>query len=183
MLGAVGKRLTPYRYRHSVAVADTAVNLARRHGVDTERAWVAGLVHDYARELPPEELLRLARQHGLEDLVAEPSVALLHAPLGAILLVREVDIHDEGILQAVSRHTTGAPAMTALDMVVYLADLIEPGRRFPGVDELRLKAREDLAEAVRMSLRRTLAWLVASGRPVDPRTVDALNWFEGLQRA
>ena len=111
------------------------------------------------------------------------AVALLHALLGAELVREELGIEDEQVLRAVACHTTGEAAMTTLDKVVYLADVIEPGRRFPGVERLRELAWRDLDAAVLAALRGSVADLVRTGRKVDRRTLEAIASLEGTERA
>ncbi len=183
LIAAVRSRLSARRFEHVLAVAETAARLASRYGADAERAWLAGLIHDYARELPPAEAVRLAAARGLLERVDEPSVALLHALLGAELAREELGIEDEQVLRAVACHTTGEAAMTTLDKVVYLADVIEPGRRFPGVERLRDLAWRDLDAAVLAALRQSVADLVRAGKKVDRRTLAAIASLEGTERA
>ncbi len=171
------RRLSPARYRHVLEVAQVAEELAGRFGVDAGKAWLAGLLHDYARELPEEEILAVAGRHGLLALAAEPTVALLHAPVGAVLLREELGITDPDVLRAVASHTTGALGMSDLDKVVFLADYIAPGRSFPGVEAVRAAVARGLDEAVRLALAQTVESLRQRGRYVDPRTLAAL---EGL---
>lgn len=174
-LRLVAERHGPARLRHVIGVAETAARLAERFGADVGKAWLAGLLHDYARELAPAEVLRLAEEYGLLGLVAEPSVEMLHAPLGSVLLRVETGVEDPEVLAAVARHTTGAAGMTTLDKVVYLADFIEPGRRFPGVDAVRALAERDLDGAVLAALRQTVSHVEAAGRLVDERTRAAIR--------
>lgn len=171
LLKVMRDRLSPARYRHAVGVARTAVRLARRYGVDPDKAWLAGLLHDYAREMPEEECLRLAGRYALLADVSQPTVALLHGPLGAALLRDELGIDDPEVLQAVARHTTGDTGMSGLDKVVYLADVIEPGRDHAGVEALRKLARRDLDRAVLAAMDATLAYLRGHGQRPDPRTL------------
>lgn len=173
------RRLSAGRFRHVLGVAETADALARRHGVDVQKAWLAGILHDYARELPLEETRRLAERYGLLAVAAEPTVALLHAPLGAVLLREEQGVTDQDVLQAVARHTTGSPGMTPLDKVVYLADFIEPGRAFPGVAEVRALAWQaltwqDLDGAVQEAMVRGIRFVESRGGKVDRRTLEGL---------
>jgi predicted HD superfamily hydrolase involved in NAD metabolism len=164
------RRLTAARYEHSLRVARTAEGLARRHGEDPERARLAGLYHDWARDLPEAELLACAARLGLSG----ASPAVLHGPVAARLLPPTPGV-DEQVRAAVDRHTTGAPGMSRLDMVVYLADLIEPGRAFPGVEEMRRLADEDLEGATLAAMDATLRYLIDRGLPLDPRGVAARN--------
>ncbi|MCP6368247.1 bis(5'-nucleosyl)-tetraphosphatase (symmetrical) YqeK, partial [Klebsiella pneumoniae] len=80
---------------------------------------------------------------------------LWHAPVGAFLVRNEVGITDKEVLDAIAYHTSGRPGMTLLEKIVYVADYIEPGRRFPGVDEVRELAKKDLNAALIQSLKNT----------------------------
>lgn len=179
LVDAMRQRLSAGRFAHVLAVAETAARLAERFGARADKAWVAGLLHDYARELPLAEMRRLAAAHGLLPRVAEPSAALLHAPLGAVLLPMELGVADSEVLRAVALHTTGDAAMTVLDKVVYLADYIEPGRSFPGVEAVRSLAARDLDAAVLAALRNTAEALRLGGRPLDPRSLAAMADLAG----
>ena len=101
------------RYTHTVSVAQTAAKLAKLYGCDADQAYLAGLMHDYARDLSPTELLTIAQEN---DLIADHaeviSPDLLHGVAGAFLLKKEGLITDEAILQAIRYHTTGHPKMS-----------------------------------------------------------------------
>lgn len=169
----VKSRLSHGRYAHARAVAEVAVMLAERWGADRHQAWLAGITHDYAREMPLADVLSLAGKHGLLGTVAEPSVALLHAPLGAVLLRDELGIDDPDVLRAVARHTTGAAGMTLLDKVLFVADYVEPGRTMPGVERVRRLAASDLDGAVLAVIEDTIAYLESSGKKVDRQSREA----------
>lgn len=171
-------RLPEKRYQHSLGVAGTAALLASRNKVNPEQARLAGLLHDYARDLPPAELLALSAEAGLITCELERRLpVLLHGPVGALLIKQELGIKDRAVLQAVARHTVGAVAMTTLDKVVYLADVIEPERRFPGVEELRRLATADLNAALLKAFEFSILYLVGKGQPLHPVTVEARNYL------
>lgn len=164
------------RYRHTLGVVDAAERLAAVNGVDIEKARLAGLLHDYARDLPGDRLLELAGGFSLEISTADRrNPCLLHGPVAACLAEREFALQDSEILRAVYLHTTGGPRMTVLDKVVYLADCIEPGRDFPGADELRTLACEDLDAAVRSAMELSIGHVLRHRGFLHPRTVDAWN--------
>ncbi|ARW46272.1 Nicotinate-nucleotide adenylyltransferase (plasmid) [Bacillus licheniformis] len=100
---------------------------------------------------------------------------LWHAPAGAALVKTEVGITDEDILSAIRFHTSGRPNMTLLEKVVYVADYIEPGRRFPGVEEVRTLAEEDLDSALIQALKNTITFLISKNQAVYPETVATYN--------
>ena len=172
-------RLSEKRYGHTLRVADTAEKLARAHGLDEERARLAALLHDAARETGPEEFLRLADE--LEMPIGEPereSPKLLHGPVAAELARRELGIEDEEVLEAVRAHTTGKPGMGPIALVLYVADKIEPARDYPSVGRLREQAREDLHGAAAESLRRAIAHNEERGRATHPASLETLEWLE-----
>jgi predicted HD superfamily hydrolase involved in NAD metabolism len=143
-----------HRYAHSLRVARCAGALARRHGVDARKARLAGMLHDLARLYSPERLLAEAQARGLTigpDEREHPM--LLHAALGAALAREQFGVNDREVLSAIEKHTRGAEQMSPLDCVVYLADSLEPHRKFPERSELWEFALRDLAGATRETMR------------------------------
>jgi predicted HD superfamily hydrolase involved in NAD metabolism len=172
-------KLSGKRYGHTLRVADTAEDLARVHGLDTDRSRLAALLHDAARETGPGEFLRLADEWELP--IGEPerqSPKLLHGPVAAELARHELGVDDEEVLEAVRAHTTGKPLMGPLALALYVADKIEPARDYPSVERLRALAREDLYTAAAESLRRAIDHNEQRGRPIHPASRETLQWLE-----
>ncbi|GGA36878.1 hypothetical protein GCM10007416_07300 [Kroppenstedtia guangzhouensis] len=172
---AVRKQLPKTRWEHTLRVVETAVELADRVGVDRKQARLAALLHDYCKFWPRERMERIIRERGLPQDLLKHHVELWHAPVGAEVVREELEVEDEGVLDAIRYHTTGRPHMSLLDKVIFLADYIEPGRQFPGVEEVRELARKDLDQAVLKSLDNTLVFLIQRGQKVYPLTVAARN--------
>lgn len=169
-------RLSVKRYTHSVSVANTAARLAGMFNGDIERAYLAGLMHDYARELTEEELLELTAKHNLStDGVELMQTSLLHGPVGAWLLEEEGLITDKQVLDAIRWHTTGHPDMDQLARIIYISDYIEPGRNFPGVDLLRQITNKDLNLGVLAGLDHTLGFLVQRNHFIHPLSIATRN--------
>ena len=176
MLVTLAAELRPARFRHSRDVSRTAVRLAERWGADIEEARIAGILHDCARTLKGEALLSAIREEGLQPSELElVQPALLHAQLGAIWAQKRFGVDDPVILQAIRRHTVGAADMTLLDKIVYLADYIEPGRNFPGVEKIREMAVVGLDEALLEAYNRTIVYVVAGEGLLHPDTVAGRN--------
>lgn len=145
--------LTPRRYNHSLEVMATAKKLAGLYSCNTDKAALAGLLHDCARDMRGQELIEACRKFDIQILPlyrAQPE--LLHGPLGAKLVRYEYGIDDPEIENAIRVHTTGCENMTLLDKIIFLADFIEPNRNFSGVDIVREIAWRSLDEAVLTSL-------------------------------
>jgi len=172
-------QLSDSRYEHTLRVADTAEGLAQAHDLDADKARLAALVHDSAREIGPDEFLKLADTWNLQVGESEQqSPKLLHGPVAAELARRELGIEDEEVLEAVRAHTTGRPGMGPLALVLYVADKIEPARDYPSVGRLRDLAGEDLHTAALESLRRAIAHNEARGKATHPASLETLDWLE-----
>lgn len=164
------------RLEHSRGVCSAAEALARRYGGDVEKARLAGLVHDCAKRLTLEEMHNRVREYGL---VLDPWVlrdrALLHGPLGAELLRRELGITDSELLEAVACHTTGRQGMTLLDKILCLSDYIEDGRTYNGVEAIRKAALQDLDAALVLGFDLTIRHVLDQQGFLHPATVEARN--------
>ncbi len=171
-------KLSNKRYQHSLQVADTAVKMARRYGLDEYRANLAGLLHDYARDLSEEVLLETAAKNNLIGNQVERDIPeLLHGPVGAFLLKQELEIKDTELLSAISHHTLGAVGMSDLEKVIFIADMIEPGRSYNGVAELRELAYKDLDKTMLLGLESSIRYCLDAGKTLHPQTVEARNSF------
>ncbi|MDD3213320.1 MAG: nicotinate-nucleotide adenylyltransferase [Eubacteriales bacterium] len=174
--------LSEKRFLHSLLVAATARHLAQIHGLNVERCELAGLLHDCAKCMPLQTLQRIAKEHRLlldkETLTNEN---LLHGPVGAVVAEVEYGVHDPNILSAIRCHTTGRVGMLPADMVLYLADKIEPGRRYyPALPNIRALAEESLVKATIESLRSTQAYVTRQKAVLNPTTQRVIDWLERL---
>ncbi|WP_206830919.1 bis(5'-nucleosyl)-tetraphosphatase (symmetrical) YqeK [Alicyclobacillus fructus] len=172
----LAQSLTPTRYRHVLGVVQTAVQLAERFGAPVLDAELAAWLHDLAREWPDERLLAYARDRHL-DVPAEwlEAPILLHGPVAADVARVEYGVEDAAVLDAVYYHTTGKPRMGKLEMVLFVADAVEPSRDYPGVDRIRALAETDLTAAALASLESTLRYALDRGFVIDLTTVNARN--------
>lgn len=174
--------LKPKRFRHTIGVKYTSVCLAMRYGEDLEKAAIAGLLHDCAKNLSDEELLLICQEQGLPVSEAEErSPYLLHGKVGAWFAGTEYGITDEDVLGAITWHTTGKPEMSLLEKIVFTADYIEPGRdSAPNLKQLRQLAFTDLDAAVTEILRQTLEYLRGEGKEIDPQTEFTYNSYHKI---
>ncbi|MCY7856441.1 bis(5'-nucleosyl)-tetraphosphatase (symmetrical) YqeK [Bacillus sonorensis] len=174
-LACVKEQLTEQRYTHTVGVMETAVKLAERFGADVKKAETAAIFHDYAKFRPKEEMKQIILDENKSLEVLDFHHELWHAPAGASLVKTEVGITDEDVLSAIRYHTSGRPGMTLLEKIIYVADYIEPGRLFPGVDEVRALAEENLDLALIQALKNTITFLLKKNQAVFPDTIATYN--------
>lgn len=141
--------LSPQRWIHSQGVSMVAYHLAEKYGGNKEKAKIAGLLHDCAKELSLTMMQKVVEkiQEDIPPAVME-SRALLHGPAGSVWAEKEYGITDSEIKEAIYFHTTGRPDMSLLEKIVFLADYIEPSRKFPGVDTIRQATEQSLDAGV-----------------------------------
>ncbi len=178
IINILSKRLSPHRLQHSLDVASVARDLAQTYGSDPDKAYTIGLLHDYAKGLSGSELLVIASEKLLlEDETERLVPDLLHAKVGAYLLEAELGINDPEILQAVRVHTLGSLEMSLLDKIIFLADMIEPGRDYPGMERLQCLAGRDIDRAMLFALDATIRFCLEQGRILHPRTITVRNKY------
>lgn len=169
--------LKPQRYSHCIGVMNTAVKLAKRFGVNEEKAAIAGLLHDCARKFETSRLLEesVKRHLFITDIDRQLPI-LMHAPLGTAIAKEEYGIQDTAILKAIASHTVGGAHMSDLDKIIYLADMIEPHRSYDGVDRLRqLAATTDLDTVMISAFDQSITFIMRKGHTIHPYTVAARN--------
>ncbi len=173
------EQVKPRRYKHSLGVARTAAQLAETYDVDPFLAQAAGLVHDWDKVLDDSELLARAAQYKIR-IVGSPtlSVPLLHGPVAAVELPHLFPELPGEVWQAVARHTVAATDMTPLDMVVFVADAIEPLRQGDYADELRaLVGKVSLTDLFFKCFSQGLSYVILSGRYLYPAALSIYNAY------
>ena len=173
------KCLKKSRYEHTLGVEYTASCLAMRYDADLEKAGMAGLLHDCAKHLPAKEKLEQAALYGIPVSKYErKNPELLHAELGAVLARDRYGIEDEDILSAIRWHTTGRPAMTLLEKIIFVADYIEPNRfKQENLKEVRKLAFTDLDRCLLKILEDTVSYLGRLEAVTDPMTEETLDYY------
>ena len=168
--------LKPKRYQHTLNVVKSAEHLATRYSCDLEQARLGALLHDCAKNYSGEKLLSVAASAHLDiDDITRIEPQLLHGPVGAVVAREAYGITEDAILDAIHYHTTGRVGMLTLEKIIYLADFIEEDRNYPGVEQLRACAMEDLVRAMILAFSNTIRYIASIGGLIHPSTVDARN--------
>ena len=169
------KRLSRGRFEHSLRVADMARRLASVYGENEGDAYLAGLIHDVAKEFSEEENLYWLKKYGLPvDLLNSSFKRIIHSEVGAVV-VRELYGVDTRISNAILYHTIGNVKMSLLDKIIFVADKIEEGKDYPGIMEERVMAFQDIDKALILCLENNKKKLADEGKIMHPDTLDLLN--------
>ncbi|MGE5558169.1 MAG: bis(5'-nucleosyl)-tetraphosphatase (symmetrical) YqeK [Bacillota bacterium] len=164
------------RFEHSMRVAETANRLAAAHRIPVEKSYLAGILHDVARDFSAEQLQGKIREFSINpDVIEAKEPVLLHGRIGALMVEKELGITDGDILQSIARHTTAGPGMTQLDKIIFAADFLEPGRQIPVRDGIYRVIEADCQRGYWMILQAVLKYVAEKGFYLHRDTVMAWN--------
>lgn len=175
LVAMVEKSMSQKRFKHVLGVEEMALSLAKLNGESLEKASIAALAHDYAKERPDEEMQKLIREKQFDLELLRFGNQIWHGIVGAYLVQQELSVTDEDILTAIRLHTTGAKEMSLLAKIIYVADYVEVGRSFPGVEQSRQLALSDLDAAVAYETEHTLLHLIKQKALIYPKTIETYN--------
>lgn len=174
-LAAIKTRMPEKRYIHTIGVMETAISLANKYGENIKSAETAAILHDIAKYADEDWMRQIVMQNGLDSRLVHWGSEILHGPVGAWIAQNEFNIINKDILNAIRFHTTGRAGMSKLEKIIYIADMIEPNRNFPGVEELRIVANEDLDKALEACICHSISFLVQTKQPIFPVSIECYN--------
>ncbi|SFJ10260.1 bis(5'-nucleosyl)-tetraphosphatase (symmetrical) YqeK [Thermoflavimicrobium dichotomicum] len=177
IIQATKEQMPLSRWEHTLRVRDTAMALAEGESVDLQKVELAAILHDYCKFWPAEKLMAQIKENNLPEELLLYNKELWHGPVGAEIARKEWAIEDEDILNAIRYHTTGRPGMSPLEKIIFLADYIEPGRQFPGIDKVRQMAKTNMDQALLQSLDNTITFLIEKRQKVYPLTLITRNYY------
>lgn len=185
----VAERLDAYRMAHTLSVKDECLRLALLFALSEKETALlaeAALLHDSTKALQIAEQATLAQILGIEltqdDL---DSPATLHALTGAAMARVDFDA-PIAVTAAIACHTTGKENMTLLDKLLFLADYIEPTRKFEDCIRVRRYFYEEAAEmplekrldtTLLLAFDLTVEGLIREGKPIHPQTIKSRNFL------
>lgn len=173
------KSLDAKRFEHTLGVAYTACCLAMCYDTDLNKAMTAGLLHDCAKCISDEKKISICEKHNIPiNDVEKNNPFLLHAKVGSYMAMKQFNIHDQDIINAILNHTTARPRMSQLEKIIYIADYIEPGRKqAPNLVQIRKLAFQDLDLALMRILEDTLQYLKSINAPIDIMTQKTYDFY------
>lgn len=173
----IKNRLTPQRYYHSVCVAKKAAELAKEYGCDTDKAYLAGLMHDVCKNDDDEKILKIFNKFDIIiDKVSFRERKLWHAIAGAAYCKYELHLDDE-VCSAIRYHTTGRADMSLLEKIIFIADFVSDDRDYDDVDKVRDMLKYGLDNTVTFALNYSITDLCKMGKAIHPDTVDGYNFM------
>lgn len=163
------------RFEHCLRVEKKSIELAKQYNADVQRAAIAGLLHDYCKQMPTEKFVETIKKFDLDRDLLNYGNGIWHGIVGAEIIREELNVNDELILNAIRRHTVADTYMNDLDKIVFIADFIEDARDFPEVDKAREYAKESLDKAVAFEISHTLKYLISQNKKIYPKMLENYN--------
>lgn len=133
-------QLGDFRAKHVLSTENEAALIAAVYLPEKmEKVRISALLHDITKEYDTKKQLQILDKFGIIiDNVAMLSPKVMHAMTAALLIPCEfAEFSDDEVISAVRNHTTGHEDMSLLDIIIYLADYIEPLRKFDDCKRLR----------------------------------------------
>lgn len=169
-------RLSEARYNHCLRVMDVAKKLAEYYHYDVNKTMLTALAHDVLKELPQDQEEKWIQK---DPTLATLPAKVRHGYMGAKFVEQQYGF-DEEMAAAIACHTTGKKNMSLLDKIVFLADKIEPGKHYPGIEEERELAFLDLDQAIILCLQNQIRKLTQENRSVSPASQETLAYLQGI---
>lgn len=176
-LALLRKNLNDSRYAHCLRVEATAIDLAKHYEANTEKAGIAGLLHDIMKQQDDEDMRDVIISENLDLDMLSYGNNIWHGPIAATYVSKHLGIEDKEILHAIKIHTTGSSDMSLIDKIVYVADYIEPEHDFKEANKTRQLAYEDIDQAVSYQTQQELLYLVENKVKIYPNTIYTYNKY------
>ena len=175
--------LSKKRFIHSINVASMCLSLAKKHGADAEKAYLAGLLHDIKKEEMPNAMKSqaiLSKMDVSDEELYTP--ALWHGPAAAYHISKNLGIKDAEILNSVRYHTAGRAGMSDIEKIVYLGDLTSADRNYKDVEKYREMSFENLDNAMFFALKYSIGETLEKGGFIPPCTITGYNFYAKIYR-
>lgn len=157
-------RMSAKRYRHTLSMAKLAKEIAACNGLDQTKAYVAGMLHDVAKEMPHRQAESLMQKY-FPEFINKPE-AIWHQWLSKYVAETEFLVDDAEILQAIENHTTASVNMAKLDMCIYEADKYDPSRDYDSSKEIEL-CKQSVEAGFKACLQDFYDFSMKKGRKID----------------
>lgn len=161
------------RKTHILGVVLTALKIAKNFDIDKTKVELSALLHDSAK------YIQIAKADYIKYGVPNDCPSqVVHQYMGAYIAEKELGITDLDILNAIRYHTSGRKNMSLLEKIIYTADIIEPSRKFNGVEELRIAVENNFESGFITCVKEILEFLQKSGEEIYPLSVEACEFYQ-----
>lgn len=170
----IKSKMSKKRYRHTVSMAKLAKKFAKKNDLDETKAYVAGMLHDIAKEMEYDKALQIMQDH--YPAYIDKPVPVWHQWLSEYVAKTEYLVDDKEILRAIRHHTTASLNMSKLDMCIYTADKYDPSRDYDSSKEIAL-CKKDIVAGFKACLQDFYDFSSKKGREIDKSFFEIYNKY------
>lgn len=160
----VQSKMSTKRYNHTISMAAIARDIAKANGIDETKAYVAGMLHDIAKEMDEDIATKIMQEH--YAMYLDKPLAIWHQWLSEYIAKTKYLVDDLEILQAIRHHTTASVHMSKLDMCIYVADKYDPSRDYDSSQEIAL-CKKNIVEGFKQCLKDFYDFATKENREID----------------
>lgn len=172
------------RFLHSIGTSHTCLQLAYKWGFNAEEVCLAGLLHDSAKGKHLKEFEKTADIKNYEKQLNfsisdedKDTPQIWHAAGSSHIAETIFGIPNKDILKAIKTHPTADVNFSQTAKVLFVADYIEPHRKFEGVESYRKLAFENFEAAFKKILQEKINHVIQKGKVLHPRSKRALEYY------
>lgn len=171
----VKERISEFRYEHSMRVAEEARELAKHYNINEEKAYLAGIVHDIAKEFSNEENIKWVKKYNMpKELLELEYKNIIHSDIGAVVVKELYGLEDE-VCNAIKYHTIGDISMSLFDKIIFIADKIGRKNINLEIEKIKKLAYQNIDEALKFYLINRKEKLESKGENFHPKALELLN--------
>ncbi|MGL5972876.1 MAG: bis(5'-nucleosyl)-tetraphosphatase (symmetrical) YqeK [Oscillospiraceae bacterium] len=174
----IEENLSEKRFNHSLKVAEIAVEIAKRHGVDTEKCEIAGLLHDCMKENKSDNMLQYIDESDIilkEDFIKCKQI--WHGFAAGEFIKQKFSIKDIDIINAVKYHTVGRVNMSDVEKTIFMADLTSNDRKHTDVQKMKQEIDKDFNDGFKYTLKKSICYLLSKDIFIYKQLIDAYNFY------
>lgn len=176
------RNISEERLAHSIRVLEEMKNMSEIYDINIKDAQCAALFHDSFKEKPIDFLISYISRYEILPQYEVDIKINLHGIAAALFLYKDIGYKNKDVYNSIRYHTTGRPNMSNLEMGLYLADVIEEKRSFPGIDLIREDCKISLEKGMLSALNKSIEFLIKSNKDIHLDTVKARNFYNRLER-
>jgi predicted HD superfamily hydrolase involved in NAD metabolism len=181
ILNFLETKLNAQRLRHVLSVAELAGQLAAKQGENVKNAEIAALLHDAAKYMTDNELVKYCLKHKIKvkhfKKIALAAPHLLHADVSAFMAKNIFAVENLNIINAIKHHTAAVPKMGMLAKIIFVADFCAEGRTYKGAQALRRLALKNMDKAFKKVLFKKISYVLKKGLWLSPESIAAWNYY------
>jgi nicotinate-nucleotide adenylyltransferase len=156
------------RFKHTLSVIKTSLDLAEVYGVNIKKAFLGALLHDATKDFNIKKQIDLIRKSSIKirklNTVIKKAPQILHQWASCLYAMVKLNIKDKEVISAISKHATGDKNMRLLDKIIYVSDFASDDRNFIEAKMIRKMSFKNIDKAFEKAKEFKRNYLIRLGK-------------------